>query len=63
MQVAVVTNGTVEIRKIRVKRDLGARVEVVSGIKAGDQLIINPPINLVDGSKVHARTAAAGQDR
>jgi hypothetical protein len=63
MRVAVVTSGAVEIRKIRVKPDLGARVEVDSGIKAGDQVIINPPINLADGSKVQARAAAAGQDR
>jgi RND family efflux transporter MFP subunit len=52
MQVAVAGNGTVEIRKVRVKRDLGTRVEVDTGVKAGDQVILNPPINLVDGSKV-----------
>jgi RND family efflux transporter MFP subunit len=52
MQVAVAGNGTVEIRKIRVKRDLGTRVEVDTGVKAGDQVILNPPVNLVDGSKV-----------
>jgi RND family efflux transporter MFP subunit len=52
MQVAVVNNGKVEFRKVRVKRDLGARVEVDSGIKAGDQVILNPPVTLVDGSKV-----------
>jgi RND family efflux transporter MFP subunit len=52
MQVAVLSDGKAQIRKVRVNRDLGTRVEVDSGIKAGDQLILNPPVNLVDGSKV-----------
>jgi hypothetical protein len=38
---------------------LGTQVEVDAGIKAGDQVILNPPINLVDGSKVHARAETA----
>ncbi len=52
MQVAVVSNGRAEIRKVGVKRDLGTRVEVDTGIKAGDQVILNPPVTLVDRSKV-----------
>jgi RND family efflux transporter MFP subunit len=52
LQVAVVSNGKAEIRKVGVTRDLGTRVEVNTGIKAGDQVILNPPVNLVDGSKV-----------
>ena len=59
MQVAVVSDGKAEMRKVRVKRDLGARVEVDAGINAGDQVILNPPVNLVDGSKVQPRTEAA----
>jgi RND family efflux transporter MFP subunit len=55
MQVAVVNNGRAEFRKVNVKRDLGTRVEVDTGVKAGDQVILNPPVNLVDGSKVQAR--------
>src|SRR5579859_3994143 len=59
LQVAVVSNGKAEIRSINVKRDLGTRVEVDAGLKAGDQVILNPPINLVDGSKVQPRREAA----
>jgi Oxidoreductase family, NAD-binding Rossmann fold/Barrel-sandwich domain of CusB or HlyD membrane-fusion len=59
MQVAVVSSGKAEMRKVRVKRDLGARVEVDAGINAGDQVILNPPVNLVDGNKVQPRTEAA----
>jgi RND family efflux transporter MFP subunit len=54
IQVAVVNNGKAEFRKIEVKRDMGTRIEVDSGIKAGDQVILNPPVNLVDGSKIRA---------
>jgi multidrug efflux pump subunit AcrB len=59
MQVAVVDNDKAEIRKVRVTRDLGTRVEVDSGIKAGDQVILNPPVTLADGSRVQPRPDAA----
>jgi RND family efflux transporter MFP subunit len=52
LQVAVVNDGKAEIRKVRVTRDLGTRVEVSAGVKAGDQVIRNPPVTLIDGSKV-----------
>ena len=55
IQVAVVSNGKAEMRKVRVERDLGTRLEVDSGIKAGDQVILNPPVTLVDGSNVQIR--------
>jgi hypothetical protein len=38
-----------------VTRDLGTLVEVNSGVKPGDQVILNPPVNLVDGTTVQAR--------
>jgi len=63
MQVAVVSNGKAELRKVGVTRDLGTRVEVDSGIKAGDQVILNPPVTLFDGSKVQPRPDAAASDR
>jgi RND family efflux transporter MFP subunit len=62
MQVAVVNNDKAEIRKVGVKRDLGALVEVDTGIKAGDQVILNPPVTLIDGSKVLPRPEAAAPD-
>jgi RND family efflux transporter MFP subunit len=58
-QVAVVNNGKAEIRKVKATRDLGTRVELNSGVNAGDQVIINPPVNLADGSKVKIRTDVA----
>jgi RND family efflux transporter MFP subunit len=59
MQVAVVIDGKAEIRKVGVKRDMGTQVEVDSGVKAGDQAILNPPVKLADGSKVQVRTEVA----
>jgi RND family efflux transporter MFP subunit len=59
LQVAVVNDGKAEIRKVRVTRDLGTQVEVDTGVKAGDQVILNPPVTLVDGSRVRGRRAGA----
>jgi RND family efflux transporter MFP subunit len=63
MQVAVVSDGKAAIRKVRVTRDLGTRVEVDTGIKAGDQVILNPPVTLIDGSEVLPRPEAAAPAR
>jgi len=45
-------DGTVEIRKIRISRDLGKRVQVDQGLSESDQLIINPPPGLAAGAIV-----------
>ena len=58
IQVAVVNNGKAEFRKVKVKRDLGTRIEVDSGVMAGDQVILNPPVTLVDGDKLRAMPEA-----
>jgi RND family efflux transporter MFP subunit len=55
MQVAVVKDGKASIQKIAVTRDLGTEVEVDDGVKAGDQVILNPPVNLENGQKVSIR--------
>jgi RND family efflux transporter MFP subunit len=55
VQVAVVENGVAHIRKITVARDLGRQLEARDGVKPGDQVILNPPVDLVDGAKVQAR--------
>ena len=60
LQVAVVENGIAHIRKISVARDLGTEVEVRDGIKQGDLVILNPPVELAEGSKVQISPAAVG---
>lgn len=54
LQVAVVEDGIARFRKIAVTRDLGSAVEVGDGVKPGDQVILNPAVTLVEGSKVRA---------
>ena len=60
LQVAVVEDGVAHIRKISVARDLGEEVEVRSGVKQGDLVILNPPVELAEGSKVRVSPAAVG---
>jgi len=55
LQVAAVENGQVHLRKVTVVRDLGRQVEINSGVKQGDQVILNPSVSLEDGSKVRPK--------
>jgi RND family efflux transporter MFP subunit len=41
-----------ELRNIVLGRDYGNEVEVVSGLKPDDQVIVNPPDSLVDGEEL-----------
>jgi RND family efflux transporter MFP subunit len=58
-QVAVLEDGTAHLRKIAVARDFGKEFEVRDGVKAGDRVILNPPVELADGSRVQARNGNA----
>jgi RND family efflux transporter MFP subunit len=60
LQVALVEDGVARIRKVSVARDLGTAVEVLDGVKPGDQVILNPAVNLVEGSKVRSSPQDAG---
>jgi hypothetical protein len=48
-------NGVAHLRKVAVVRDLGQQVEVNSGVKRGDEVILNPAVDLVDGRKARTR--------
>jgi RND family efflux transporter MFP subunit len=52
MQVAVVENSVAHLRKIAITTDYGTEVEVNTGVKDGDQVVLQPPVNLADGDKV-----------
>ena len=61
-RVAAIENGVVHMRKVTIARDFGTQVEVSDGLKDGDQVILNPSVNLADGSKAEAhpeRTASS----
>jgi multidrug efflux pump subunit AcrA (membrane-fusion protein) len=55
LRVAVLKNGTAHFQKITVTRDLGTAVEVNDGVKPGDQVLLNPPVNLTEGEKVEVQ--------
>jgi hypothetical protein len=59
--VLVVENGVVRSRKITEVRDLGTEVEVSDGVKQGDQVVLTPPVDLEDGSKVQARATSTAK--
>src|ERR1700744_4747602 len=58
LHVAVVENGIAHLQKITIARDFGTEVEVHDGVKPGDQVILNPMIDLADGSKVAVRSVS-----
>jgi len=58
LQAAVVKDGKAEIRTVRVTRDMGTQVQVDAGLSAGERVILNPPVTLVDGAKVQPRSDA-----
>ena len=61
LNVVVVEDGVAHIRKVNAVRDFGTTVEVNSGVKDGDQVILNPPVDLTDGRKVQIRPAPPAQ--
>jgi RND family efflux transporter MFP subunit len=52
LNVVVVKNGVAHIHQVTVARDLGTEVEVSAGVEDGDQVILNPPVDLTDDQKV-----------
>jgi RND family efflux transporter MFP subunit len=52
LQAAVDESGVARIRHLDVAADNGGTVDVRGGLKAGDRLILNPPIGVTDGMRV-----------
>jgi RND family efflux transporter MFP subunit len=61
LHVALAENGVVHFRKVDIVRDRGTEIDVSDGLKAGDQVILNPPVNLAEGSKVHVQAQATAE--
>ena len=55
LRVAVLEGGTAHFREVTVTRDLGTSVEVSEGVQIGDQVILNPPVDLAEGGKVETQ--------
>lgn len=58
VHVALIEHGAVQLRKVSIARDLGTQVELSDGVKAGDQVILNPSVDLAQGRKVQVRPDA-----
>ena len=52
LQVGIVKDGNVVLTTVTPGHDFGSQIEVVSGLNANDQVIINPPDSVVSGQKV-----------
>ncbi len=57
LRVAILRGGKAELVPIRIGRDYGDRVEVVSGLTAADAVIANPSDSLVSGTVVRVARA------
>jgi RND family efflux transporter MFP subunit len=61
MEVAMIGPGdTIELRPIKLGRNLGTEVEVVQGLTLSDRLVNSPPDSLASGDKVRVAGAPAG---
>jgi RND family efflux transporter MFP subunit len=52
LSAAVYRDGVARLRHLDLERDDGAVVEVRAGLDPGDQVILNPPLDIQDGTKV-----------
>jgi RND family efflux transporter MFP subunit len=52
LRVGVVKDGKVELSEVTPGHDFGNQIEIVSGLKPDDQVIINPPDSIVSGQQV-----------
>jgi hypothetical protein len=52
LRVGVVKDGKVVLTRVTAGHDFGNDIEIVSGLKANDQIIINPPDSIVSGQQV-----------
>jgi RND family efflux transporter MFP subunit len=60
LSAAVYEDGRVKIRHLDVLADNGAEVEVRAGLNPGDEVILNPPVNIAEGMRV---STAADQNQ
>lgn len=52
LRVATVKNGKVLLPTVTPGHDFGSQIEIVAGLKADDQVIMNPPDSIVEGQEV-----------
>ena len=62
LRVGVVKDGKVVLAAVTPGRDFGNQIEIVSGLKPEDQVIINPPDSIVSGQQVQVVQATLPGD-
>ena len=62
LQVGVVKDGKVALADLIPGHDFGSEIEVVAGLKAEDQVVVNPPDSLVSGQQVNIVQASLPGD-
>src|SRR5467141_2862623 len=62
LRVGIVKDGKVALTAVTPGHDFGNQIEIVSGLKPGDQVIINPPDSIVTGQQVQIVQAALPGD-
>jgi RND family efflux transporter MFP subunit len=62
LQVGVVRDGKVVLADVIPGHDFGSDIEIVSGLKADDQIVMNPPDSLVSGQAVQIVQASLPGD-
>jgi RND family efflux transporter MFP subunit len=58
-QVAVVGDDhKIHMKLIKIGRDFGNKLEILGGLSASDQIVVNPADSLEDGQQVHVKTGS-----
>ena len=62
LRIAVVKDGEVVLAAVTPGHDFGNTIEIVAGLNAGDQVIVNPPDSIVSGQEVRIVQASLPGD-
>jgi RND family efflux transporter MFP subunit len=63
-QVAVLgPAGAVHYKTVTLGRDYGPQVEILNGVSEGDQLVLSPSDDVLDGSRAHAAANPEDKER
>jgi RND family efflux transporter MFP subunit len=62
LQVAIVKNGKIELVPVKMGRDYGNSVEIVSGLSGSDDVVLSPPDSLASGTLVKIAPQATAGD-
>ncbi|MBV8274607.1 MAG: hypothetical protein JO170_05015, partial [Verrucomicrobia bacterium] len=57
------SDNRVHIKKVKIGRDLGGKLEIVDGILPTDRIVLNPVDSLAEGTLVHVQGANAKESQ